>query len=218
MMNFSKDSELGSLRLKTLQGHYTNEKNIWDIGCDHGLLGASFLEVADIERVHLVDVSRDVVETLKSKFKDSYISKDRLFISRQKGQEIRIQSSSNLVFIAGMGGKEMGEIIDHLLPFLDETSNLVISPHRKILELRSHLRTLPLHLQKEDVIFEDGQYYQILKMTPHQNKQPIPPFGGPEMWQSLAGRNYRDLQIKSFSHHRDQLSQDYVSYLKHLNI
>src|SRR5690348_9300192 len=104
-------SRVGELseRLLSLSRHYRNEKYIWDIGCDHGLLGLSFRDHELVEEIHLVDSSVPVIEKLKQTI-DSYISKANLFIELKEGQKIKPHSSSNLIFIAGMGGKEIGEI------------------------------------------------------------------------------------------------------------
>ena len=57
----------------------------------------------------------------------------------KKGQDVILGPNSKTVFIAGMGGKEIGEIIQNLIPQLTPADRLVISPHRNILELRQYL-------------------------------------------------------------------------------
>src|SRR6476661_2613415 len=136
-----------SLRLTKLHSYHSTEENIWDIGCDHGYLGSSFKDSEIVKAIHLVDPSGPVIQNLK----DSYISVPNLKIHHQEGQYLFIDSNSNLIFIAGMGGKEIGEIISHLLPQLDSTSKFVISPHRKILELRALLNVMPISLLSEEV-------------------------------------------------------------------
>lgn len=202
----------GSTRLTELQSYYKNEENIWDIGCDHGLLGSSFKDHENIHSIHLVDPSLPVI----NKLKDSYISVPKIKIHHKQGQNLFIESKSNLIFIAGMGGKEIGEIISSLHSQLDSTSRFVISPHRKILELRSLLNTLPISLLSERVVEENGQFYQILELSLSSNGTKVPQYGD-EIWKSETGLRYLKHQMLHFSSHKDLASQEYVSFLKARN-
>ena len=105
-----------------------------------------------------------------------------------------------------------GEILQNLLPQLDASSRIVISPHRKILELRKLLHYLPLILLEEKVLFEDGQFYQILCLTPGEGVKVS--LYGKDLWNDETGEAYLDHQVKTFSQHQDLASQEYVSYLR----
>ena len=127
-----------------------------------------------------------------------------------------IETKKNKIFIAGMGGLEIGLIIQNLLPQLDETSRIVISPHRKILELRDLLHSMAVVCLSEQVIKEDGQFYQIIELG-------VKPIGmkvslyGTDLWKSATGEEYRQYQLKYFDYHKDLASQAYVKFLKSLN-
>lgn len=205
------DSTL-SFRLSTLHNYYSNEAHIWDIGCDHGYLGSSFKDIETVKEIHLVDPSAPVIENLK----DSYISVPKIKIHHNEGQRLIIDRISNLIFIAGMGGKEIGEIVSHLYPRLDSSSRIVISPHRKILELRAHLNALPISLLSEKVIEEDGQFYQILELSHNPSGMKVPLYGD-FIWSGETGSKYWDHQLKTFIHHKDLASLEYVNHLKSLN-
>lgn len=201
-----------SLRLKTLAGYYHQSKLIYDIGCDHGLLGLSFRETPGLEGIYLVDPSPDVIRTLKSAI-DSYITRqDSLNILQQKGQELVLFSGSKTIFIAGMGGKEIQEILKHLLGQLSIDDRVVISPHRNILELRAWLSESAYNLEEETSLFEDGQFYQILALTLGEGRSKVHPFGQ-AIWDSSVGSDYKKHQLGTFGNHRDPLSMSYVAYL-----
>jgi tRNA (adenine22-N1)-methyltransferase len=216
-MNFSRGGDSLSQRLKQIRSFYTDQKHIWDIGCDHGDLGLSFAADGNVQSIQLVDPSQAVVASLLKKIKDSYITKGFLNIVHQKGQEIVIAHPSNCIFIAGMGGKEISEIIQNLLPQLDESSRLIISPHRKILELRSLLNGLPMSLEGETTVFEDGQFYQVLCLIPQVTQERVSLFGE-NIWKGPVGESYRQHQIKYFTPHKDLASVAYVRYLKSLSL
>jgi len=205
-----------SERLNTLRHFWKGEPHVWDIGCDHGDLGLSFIE-EKVDSIHLVDPSSAVFESLKEKVTllDSYITEPEVFIIHQKGQNLKVQSFNNLIFIAGMGGKEIFEILQELLPQLDSSSSLVISPHRKVLELREELGKMPLILKKELVIFENEQFYPVLYLQKGEGER-VGPFGK-EIWEGETGKAYREHQLINFSRHQDPLSQEFCAYLSALN-
>ncbi len=209
-MSSSRAGDSLSHRLKSIKNYHTNQRNIWDIGCDHGQLGLSFV-ASDVDSIHLVDPSKPVI----NKLKDSYITIEKVFITESEGQKLTLDSLSNCIFIAGMGGKEIGEIILHLLPQLDHTSRIVISPHRRILELRKLLGSLPLTLIEERVFLDEGQFYPVLCLSPGAGKK-VHEYGE-ELWVNETGEEYRLHQIKFFSAHQDLASQSYVTYLNGLN-
>jgi tRNA A22 N-methylase len=123
---------------------------------------------------------------------------------------------SKMIFIAGMGGKEIQEIIQNILPQLSMADRLVISPHRNILELRKYLHSTELGLVDEICLKEDGQFYQILCLIKAPEFAKVPLYGA-KIWDSEVGREYREHQIGTFSYHQDGQSQAYVSYLKALS-
>lgn len=212
--NSSREGETLSLRLKLLHQEYHEQENIWDIGCDHGLLGLSFAKTPSVKMIHLVDPSLPVIETLKTNLKDSYITKP-VFIHHLKGQDINLSTLSNCIFIAGMGGKEIGEIVQSLLPKLSSEDLLVLSPHRKILEMRALMHELPLSLVREKVIEENNQFYQVITLKPQDTTRRISLFGE-DIWKGEVGEKYRTHQIKAFSAHKDGTSENYVEYLSQL--
>ena len=215
----SSSSRVGkrlSERLKSLRKYHHKQPQIRDIGCDHGLLGMSFYDNEEVKRIHLVDPSAAVIERLKTNYKDSYITDGKLIIIHSKGQNIKIDTLSNCIFIAGMGGKEMGEIIDHILPQLDPDSQLVISPHRKILELREKLKHMPVSLVTEEVIHDENQFYQIMVLRPGSGEK-VSSFGE-ELWKSEVGEMYRLQQLNIYGPHKDNISIRYLEYLKNMVI
>ena len=214
MMNSSRVGDELSLRLQKLHSFYTNQTHIWDIGCDHGLLGCSF-RTYPVDSIHLVDPSKPVIDKLLKSNIDSYITIPKVFITHATGQSLIIPERNNLIFIAGMGGKEIAEIIEHLLPQLDNSSKIVISPHRKILELRSTLNKLNLVLDDELVLIEGGQYYQILSLVPGIG--PKVPLYGEKLWDSEEGKLYCAHQLKHFATHQDPVSKGYWNFLKQRN-
>lgn len=211
-MNSSRGGKGLSLRLSYLRSIYQQEHHIWDIGCDHGHLGLSFISEPHVEMIHFVDPSKLVIEELTKKV-GAYISMGKIDIQHKKGQDLEINNKNNFIIIAGMGGEEVGDIIQNILPQLDKDSRIVISPHRKILELRHLLSKLPIFLRNESVIRENGQFYQILELTPGNGTQKVSLYGD-QLWESDLGKEYLEHELSYIKYHRDVASQAYGEYLK----
>lgn len=204
-----------SPRLNSLRSHFNSHESIWDIGCDHGKLGLSFLNVNEVKNIHLVDPSPHVIKTLND-YIDSYITDKflKIKVHRKNGQDIIPGPERKLILIAGMGGKEIDSIVQHLRPYLTIHDDLVISPHRDILPLRQTLNASEFSLGKESLVFDDGRFYQVISLKIKGSKK-IHPFGE-EIFTGSEGEKYRLHQINTFSAHQDMRSREYVEYLNGL--
>lgn len=203
---------LQSLRLSALHSHYAHHEHVWDIGCDHGKLGLSFLEYEEVKAIHLVDPSLPVIEKLRH-FIDSYITGPsfKIRIEHKTGQEVVPGPEKKIVFIAGMGGKEILSILRHLINFMGPADDVVISPHRDILPLRKALGDSRFFLGKESLVWEEGRCYQILSLNTREQKK-VHPYGE----EIFRDEKYLTHQIATFSAHQDVQSQAYVTYMKGL--
>jgi tRNA (adenine22-N1)-methyltransferase len=206
-----------SQRLSLLHSYHHNTSSIWDIGCDHGLLGLSFLEVEEVKEIHLVDPSSLVIHDLKLKLKDSYITKGsfKIHVHEKRGQDVVLNTERKTIFVAGMGGQEIKEILQALLPQLSPDDQVVISPHRKILDLREYLASSPFRLVKEEITFENDQYYQVMGLSLDQKYAPVSLYGE-GVFEGEMGQNYKNHQILHFQRHKDVDSMAYFAYLKAL--
>jgi tRNA (adenine22-N1)-methyltransferase len=214
-MNSSKVGETLSFRLRTLASYYHQTKEIWDIGCDHGLLGLSFVGSPEVQEIHLVDPSGPVIDKLTTLI-DTHIPKGHslIKIEHKKGQEVQFETSfSKTIFIAGMGGKEILEIVQHLVGQMTSKDRLIVSPHRKIHELRHYLSNSKLKLFEEQVIEEDGQFYQILVLEKNLNLPNVSGFGQ-QLWESATGRRYLEHQLHHVEPHQDVVSRSYLQFLQ----
>lgn len=214
-MSFSKRGESSlSHRLNSLANFYHQHSEVWDIGCDHGLLGLSFSQALSVKSIYLVDPSDLVVEQLHLKLKDSHIPNETLLnIIKSKGQNLKLTANSKCIFIAGMGGEEIIEIIKNLIPQMSADDRLVLSPHRKVLELRLMLSESKLGLVGELAVEENNQFYQLFALELRPELPKISPYGT-DLWRSETGLRYLEKERRNFMIHQDAQSIHYVRYLE----
>jgi tRNA (adenine22-N1)-methyltransferase len=205
-----------SNRLEFLASFYKGEESIYDIGCDHGLLGLSFKTNPKVKNIYLIDPNPYSVDLIKKTI-DSYITEPVLIYPLKiSGEETKIVSPNSLVFIAGMGGKN---IISILSSWREEDfancSQIVLSPHRYILELREFLNENQFSLIKEAVFFENDQFYEMISITKKPTGISVSPYGE-ELWKGEEGANYLKHRLRHLSHHREARYVEYLKYLKGL--
>jgi tRNA (adenine22-N1)-methyltransferase len=205
-----------SNRLEFLASFYEGEESIYDIGCDHGLLGLSFKTNPKVKDIYLIDPNPYSVDLIKNSI-DSYITEPILIHPLKiSGEETKIISANSLIFIAGMGGKNIVEILSSWSEEnFKNCSQIVLSPHRYILELREFLIKNGFSLIKEAVFFENDQFYEMVSVTKGSAGGEISLYGD-QMWQSEIGANYLEHRLKHLSHHREPRYLDYLKHLKGL--
>ncbi len=204
-----------SPRLGSLRSHYHSHESVWDIGCDHGKLGLSFLTEEKVKKIHLVDPSPHVIHKLIH-YIDSYITEGnfKIQVHAKNGQDVVPGPEKKLILIAGMGGKEIESIIMHLFSFLTPEDDLVISPHRDILPLREKLNRSSFSLENESLVFDEGRFYQVIALKV-KGPRKVHPFGE-EIFRGEEGEKYRLHQMSALSAHQDERSRAYVEYLRGL--
>jgi tRNA A22 N-methylase len=116
-----------------------------------------------------------------------------------------------------MGGKEIGEILEVHHSQLDWSSRIIISPHKNILELRKKLAQLNYGVETEEIIKDQGRFYQVLVLSQNSELPLISPYGN-RLWDHPLGREYRERELAHFSSHRDASSKEYCRFLEQLSL
>lgn len=125
-------------RLDFLKSLLIKNQPLWDIGCDHGLLGIQALNEESVSEVHFVDPSTHAIEKLKENLEKYLLDK---FLTKFTIHNLVAQKLNGYCFtgnwvMAGFGWREMESILTEL--FLKEDliksniSQFVISPHSEI--------------------------------------------------------------------------------------
>jgi tRNA (adenine22-N1)-methyltransferase len=193
----------------------------YDLCCDHGKLGFSvFYNKRPKQQTVLNDQIIGICEQIQT-FIDTYIPNSSLIkVTCQKAQAIEINPNvKNFITIAGIGGPLLLEILDSLN--LNPSDTLLLSPHTKIHEVRKYLHDKNFSLIEERLIREDHQFYEMLKVTPNQEGEPVSLIGK-AMWDEnsdinksylLKNLNYFEIQDQ---YHPSDFVKLYLSLYKAL--
>lgn len=81
---------------------------------------------------------------------------------------------------AGMGGRLMQRILEEGREKLEAVGELILQPQSDIPAFRAYLRQAGYVLLAEDMVYEDGKYYPMMKVTAGKHRLPGTEESGPE--------------------------------------
>jgi tRNA (adenine22-N1)-methyltransferase len=208
-----------SKRIQTFKTMYQGENILWDLCCDHGLIGESFLDLDsdNIREINFLDNIPSIIEKLAQRA--SYITKPRkINIYLHDCTKLKIiNNETNLIIIAGIGGLLLIEILQSLLSNPHLKANLILSPHTHLYEVRRFLNEGNFKLIDELLLFENNQYYEFIhvKANPEKNDQKVQVFSSKIYQFYPDSQNYLKMQLKHYEM-KARYEPIYLNYIKHL--
>ncbi len=192
-----------STRLENIVTLCDNVSTIADIGCDHGYVSAELILSNKCDRVVATDISeRSLNKAIR--FCDSLNINS--YISFREGDGFNVIYKSDKVkqaVIAGMGGMEIIKILENKKINL---KNFVLQPMRDVVKLRQYLIDNHYKILYDYLVFEDGIYYNIIKVTKgFNNLKPMEIYFGKDNfdWNTEVFKEY----LKSEKQKLEELNQ-----------
>ena len=151
-----------SKRMKLIADMVTPGKCVADIGCDHGYVSIYLVEQKKSEHVIAMDVDKGPLEIAKKNIMSSGLS-GKIDVRLSDGFDALEAGESDAVIIAGMGGNLIIDILKRGLHKMSAGYELVLSPQSDVPLVRSFLRESGFVIKDEEMLVEDGKYYNIIK-------------------------------------------------------
>lgn len=145
-------------RLETIIKHINTNDIVADIGCDHGYLLKLAIEQKNIKKGYAIDNKVGPLDSAKNNLK---LFNNIEFILSDGLLNVNC-NDINCVVIAGMGGMLIQKIIFDSLDKFKNINKLILCPNRNIDKLRLFLTSQGFKIVDEDIIYEFGQYYEII--------------------------------------------------------
>lgn len=209
-----------SLRLKTLTNYIEQEDVVADIGSDHGYLPI-YLAKNGHPFVYACENKKGPYDRLVKSVRESGYQ-EKITTSLSNGLS-EIPTNVNTVVIAGMGGSLISEILVSGSAKLDNVQKLVLLPHNNEKELRKTLTFIGFTITNEEVISEDGKFYELIVAInrpcvvcgvetlfgPYNLREKTPTFIA--KWQNIYEENAKLLANEKLSvNRRDELISEQV--------
>ena len=144
-------------RLQTIFANLPACKSFADVGCDHGFIAKEMIESNKCLNVTVSDISADSLNKAKKLLK-KYIDQGLAHAICTDGLK-NINSNTECVLIAGMGGEEIIKILTSS-NFLPKT--LVLQPMKNTDKVRKTLFELGYGIKKDYIFYDKDKYYNLL--------------------------------------------------------
>lgn len=155
-------------RMQSIADMVTPGKRVADIGCDHALISIYLAMNGISPGVIAMDIARGPLEAARNNILRYGVS-DIVETRLSNGMDALQKGETDTAIISGMGGMLMIDILSKGLHNLGEGYELILSPQSEQAEVRRFLRCNGLHIVDEDMLQEDGKYYNIIRAVFTEN-------------------------------------------------
>lgn len=133
-----------------------------DIGCDHAYTSIYLVEQGIAPQVVAMDVNAGPLARAKENVA-RFGMEDKISLRLSDGLAKLLPGEADTILIAGMGGPLMERILTACPETVKAAKELVLQPQSEIGQFRRFVQSIGFRIAEEDMLFEDGKYYTILR-------------------------------------------------------
>jgi tRNA (adenine22-N1)-methyltransferase len=201
-----------SKRIQSIVGMVpTDTEVVWDLCCDHGIIGEQFLK---LKKVIFIDQVASITEKLSIRLKATDIpSQYKIITSSATRVNYENQDSSTFI-LAGVGGVLGIEILDQIGESFKDKDYALISVHKNILKMRKYLIERDFKVVSESIVQDNSQFYEMLLISRVKGST-ITEIGS-TMWDNCSidtRQSYLNHQIK-FYHTKSNFNSEFITILE----
>lgn len=156
-MNLSK-------RLTVVAGQITRGNTVADIGTDHGYIPIYMTLNGFSNKAYAMDVNEGPLMRAKENI-HKYGVEAKVETRLSDGLKGLEEGEAQSIVIAGMGGLLTIRILSDCPEVAASAEELILSPHSDVHLVREYLSNNSYNIINEDIVFEDGKYYFVLKVV-----------------------------------------------------
>ncbi len=151
-----------SKRLRMNASLVTEGYRLADVGTDHGYIPIALVQEGKIPSALAMDVNPGPLGRAEQHIKEYQL--DSVIHTRLSDGVKQLQpAEADSVLIAGMGGALIIKILEEGKEVLKTVKELILQPQSEIDKVRRYLVQAGYVIVKEDMVFEDGKYYPVMK-------------------------------------------------------
>ncbi|NLY86419.1 MAG: SAM-dependent methyltransferase [Tissierellia bacterium] len=150
-----------SNRLIAIANFVPKNSIVADIGTDHGYIPVYLVENNIAKKVIGTDISKGSLDKIIDYIKT--LNLEHIIDARLgDGLEVIKPYEVDTVIIAGMGGLLIRDILEKNKEVTDSIANFILQPMVAAKELRQYLVDNNFEIIEEELVKEDGKYYEII--------------------------------------------------------
>ncbi|SDA69679.1 tRNA (adenine22-N1)-methyltransferase [Lachnospiraceae bacterium G11] len=152
-------------RLQSVADMVTLGNRVCDVGCDHGYVSIYLVKNEISPFAIAMDVRPGPLSQAEKNIK-AFRAESKATTRLSDGLDKLKFGEADTIVIAGMGGPLMRDIIVRGLDVAKSVTELVLQPQSEIPEFRRFLKTNGFTTTAEDMVYEDGKFYPMMKVVP----------------------------------------------------
>ena len=153
-----------SPRLKCLADFISDNTNMVDIGCDHGLLDIYLLENRKNIKTIASDVNDNALNNAKKNIK-KYKLDDKIETILSNGLDNIDTTNLDTIVISGMGSHTIVGILYNNLKKLKNINKLIIQSNNDLDFLRYKLTKIGYYIKREKLVKDAGIIYTVIEFN-----------------------------------------------------
>lgn len=155
-----------SKRLEHIARLVSKGNRLADIGTDHGWLPISLVLENKVPFALAMDLRKGPLLRANQHIQE-YALESKINTRISDGIQNLEMGEIDTIVIAGMGGELMVRILKDGERMRTGIKEYILSPHSDWALVRKYLREEQYQIIKEDMVYEDGKYYIIIKALPY---------------------------------------------------
>lgn len=163
-----------SARMQALTDMVSKHSVVCDVGCDHGFVSIYLIQQGIAPKVYAMDVGKGPLERAKEHIKE-YELEAYIETRLSDGLNALQVGEADCMICAGMGGKLMMRILKEGSEKARAMKELILQPQSEIALFRAFLRKEGYKVVRENMIYEDGKYYPMMKVVPENKNEELVP-------------------------------------------
>lgn len=152
-----------SKRLETVASLVTQGGVLADVGTDHGYVPIYLLQQHRIARAIAMDIGNGPLERAKEHIA-MYGMGQYIETRLSDGVAALAPEEVDSIVIAGMGGGLVIHILEAGEPVCRAAKELILQPQSELEKVRDYLNRAGYVTTAEDMVFEDGKYYPMMRV------------------------------------------------------
>lgn len=154
-----------SKRLQAVADLVTPGSRVADVGCDHAYTSIYLVEQEIASKVIAMDVNQGPIDRAQDNIiKFGY--SERIETRKSNGLEKLSIEEADTILIAGMGGMLTIQILEDKPELVTKIRELILQPQSEINKVRRMLVDRGFLIVQENMIYEDGKYYMMMRAIP----------------------------------------------------
>lgn len=154
-----------SKRLQTVAHYVRSGGIVADIGCDHGFTVIYLVKENKAAGGIAMDINEGPLQRAKEHIADYGLS-EKIQVRQSDGTKMLQVGEADTILISGIGGALMERILRERPEVTASVRELVLSPQSEIYKVRYALHDLNFKIAQEDMVYDMGKYYTILRCEP----------------------------------------------------